>query len=202
MPPDPELFPESRVGEITLLLHKLEAGDLQAADQILPLVYEELRQLAAAKMAREQPGQTLQPTALVHEAWLRLGADHQTNWQNRGHFFAAAAEAMRRILIENARRRQALRHGGGLQKVSDAEIPLEIISPVADEEILLLHEALAALERLSPRKAELVKHRYFTGLELIEAAEVMGISERTAVRDWIYARAWLFNEIKRLRDSA
>jgi RNA polymerase sigma factor (TIGR02999 family) len=196
---DTELQPSSRVGEITLLLHKVETGDLRAAEQILPLVYEELRKLAAAKMARETPGQTLQPTALVHEVWLRLGADHQSNWQNRGHFFAAAAEAMRRILIENARRRHALRHGGGLQKVSDAEIPLEILSPVDDEEILLLHEALDALERVSPRKAELVKHRYFTGLELTEAAEVMGISERTAVRDWIYARAWLFNEIKRLR---
>jgi RNA polymerase sigma factor (TIGR02999 family) len=150
-------------------------------------------------MAREAPGQTLQPTALVHEAWLRLGADEQPNWQNRAHFFAAAAEAMRRILIENARRRQRIRHGGGLQRTPNDEVTLFMAAPEADEQMLLLHDALTALERQDPRKAELVKHRYFTGLEIEEVAEVMGISRRTANRDWLYARAWLFNEVKRLR---
>jgi RNA polymerase sigma factor (TIGR02999 family) len=189
----------SKLGEITLLLHKVGTGDAKAADQILPLVYEELRKLAAAKMARETPGQTLQPTALVHEVWLRLGADDQPSWQNRAHFFSAAAEAMRRILIENARRRKALRHGGGVEKISADAVPVEIASPEADDELLLLHDALDALARHDPRKAELVKQRYFAGLELAEIAEIMQISERTVKRDWVYARAWLFNEIKQLR---
>ena len=189
----------SNLGEITLLLNQVGAGDSQAADRILPLVYEELRKLAAAKMARESAGQTLQPTALVHEVWLRLGADHQPAWQNRAHFFSAAAEAMRRILIENARRRRALRHGGAVEKVSADAMPLEIAAPEADDELLLLHDALDALARHDPRKAELVKQRYFAGLELAEIAEIMQISERTVKRDWAYARAWLFNEIKQLR---
>ena len=189
----------SKLGEITLLLNQVSADDAQAASQILPLVYEELRKLAAAKMARESAGQTLQPTALVHEVWLRLGADHQPAWQNRAHFFSAAAEAMRRILIENARRRRALRHGGAVEKVSADATPLEIAAPEADDELLLLHDALDALARHDPRKAELVKQRYFAGLELAEIAEIMQISERTVKRDWAYARAWLFNEIKQLR---
>ena len=189
----------SKLGEITLLLNRVSADDAQAASQILPLVYEELRKLAAAKMARESAGQTLQPTALVHEVWLRLGADHQPAWQNRAHFFSAAAEAMRRILIENARRRRALRHGGAVEKVSADATPLEIAAPEADDELLLLHDALDALARHDPRKAELVKQRYFAGLELAEIAEIMQISERTVKRDWAYARAWLFNEIKQLR---
>jgi RNA polymerase sigma factor (TIGR02999 family) len=189
----------SKLGEITLLLHKVGAGDASAADQILPLVYHELRKLAAAKMARETPGQTLQPTALVHEVWLRLGADDQPDWKNRAHFFSAAAEAMRRILIENARRRRALRHGGGIEKVSADDTPLEIASPEADDELLLLHDALDALARQDPRKAEMVKQRYFAGLELAEIAEIMQISERTVKRDWAYARAWLFNDIKQRR---
>lgn len=189
----------AEIGEITLLLQQAESGDPSAADRILPLVYDELRKLAAARMARESPGQTLQPTALVHEAWLRLGADRQPTWQNRAHFFAAAAEAMRRILIENARRRRALRHGGGIEKVSADAVPLDIASPEADDELLLLHEALDALARHDPRKAELVKHRYFTGLELAEIAEIMQISERTAKRDWAFARAWLFDAIQTLR---
>jgi RNA polymerase sigma factor (TIGR02999 family) len=188
-----------RRSEITLLLNKAGAGDPQAAGEILPLVYDELRKLAAARMARESGTQTLQPTALVHEVWLRLGGEATTTWDNRAHFFAAAAEAMRRILIENARRRQRIRHGGGLQKVSESGSPLEVATPQADEDILLLHEALSALERHDPRKAELVKQRHFIGLELTEICAVMGISERTANRDWTYARAWLFNEIKRLR---
>lgn len=190
---------QSKLGEITLLLHRVEAGDVQAASEILPLVYGSLRDLAAAKMQREAPGQTLQPTALVHEAWMRLGGDQQPNWRNRAHFFAAAAEAMRRILIENARRRQAQRHGGGWQRTGADDAALHLVAPENDAQMLLLHDALSALERQDPRKAELVKHRYFTGMELEEAAEVMGISKRTANREWLYARAWLFNEIKRLR---
>lgn len=198
MPPPSDATPPA-LGEITLLLQQVEAGDTHAAERILPLVYDELRKLAAAKMAREAAGQTLQPTALVHEVWLRLGADQQPSWQNRAHFFAAAAEAMRRILIENARRRHTLRHGGGIEKVSADATPLEIASPEADDELLLLHDALDALARHDPRKADLVKHRYFTGLELAEIAEIMQISERTAKRDWAYARAWLFNTIQTLR---
>lgn len=191
---------DDKLGEVTLLLHRVEAGDPRAADEILPLVYESLRDLASAKLAHEAPGQTLQPTALVHEAWLRLGGDRQPSWQNRAHFFGAAAEAMRRILVDNARRRQTVRHGGGLQRAEAEDAADRVAAPESDAETLLLHDALSALEKHDPRKAELVKHRFFTGLELAEAAEVMGISERTANRDWIYARAWLFNEIKRLRN--
>ena len=132
----------------------------------------------------------------MHEAWLRLGADVQPDWQNRAHFFAAAAEAMRRILIENARRRKAVRHGGGLEKVSLDDTDLAIASAEADDQLLALHDALDALAREDPRKAELVKHRYFAGLEFSEIAEIMNISERTAKRDWAYARAWLFNEMQ------
>ena len=186
--------------ELTLILNRIEQGDPQAAGKLLPLVYAELRKLAAAKMARESAGHTLQPTALVHEAWLRLGADQQPDWKNRAHFFAAAAESMRRILIDRARRRQAQRHGGGLVRV-DADAPgLELASPVADDaELLDVHEALDQLARHDARKAELVKQYYFVGLTLKEAAEVLGISEPTARRDWAYARAWLLTEIQRLR---
>lgn len=183
-----------------MLLQKAEHGDAQAAAQILPLVYDELRKLAAAKMRREPGGLTLQPTALVHEAWLRLGADQQPNWQNRAQFFSAAAEAMRRILIENARRRRAIRHGGGLEKVAGVDAVACVESPVPDDKLLLIHEALERLEKHDPRKAELVKQRYFAGLTLEEITAVMGISEATAKRDWSYARAWLMNEIKTLRE--
>ena len=173
---------------------------LPAADELLPLVYEELRRLAAAKLAREAPGQTLQPTALVHEAWLRLGADGQPQWANRAHFFAAAAESMRRILIDKARRKRAVRHGGEFAEVSADATGFELASPeLDDEELLLVNEALAALAAHDPRKAELVKQKYFVGLTLEEAADVLGISHRTAKRDWAYAQAWLFNEVKRLR---
>ena len=186
--------------DLTLILQMIERGDAQAADQLLPLVYGELRKLAAAKMANEAAGQTLQPTALVHEAWLRLGGSDQPEWQNRAHFFAAAAEAMRRILIDRARRRQAVRHGGGLVRASEDALANEVASPGADDaELLDVHEALDALARHDARKAALVKQYYFVGLTLKEAALVLGISEPTARRDWTYARAWLFNEIKRLR---
>lgn len=170
------------------------------AARLLGLVYDELRRLAAAKLARETAGQTLQPTALVHEAWLRLGGDRQPQWANRAHFFAAAAEGMRRILIENARRKKAVRHGGSLAKISASSTGFDLASPVDDdEELLLLNEAIDALAAHDARKAELVKQKYFSGLTLEEAAEVLGISARTAKRDWTYARAWLFNEVTRLR---
>lgn len=166
---------------------------------MLALVYEELRRLAAAKLAREAPGQTLQPTALVHEAWLRLGGDAQPQWANRAHFFAAAAEGMRRILIDNARRKGAARRGGDATRISADATGFDLAAPGDDAELLLLNEAIDALAAHDARKAELVKHRYFAGLTLEEAAEVLGISARTAKRDWTYARAWLFNEVKRLR---
>jgi RNA polymerase sigma factor (TIGR02999 family) len=172
----------------------------ESAGELVPLVYEELRRLAAHKLANEQAGQTLQATALVHEAWLRLAAETKREWKGRTHFFASAAEAMRRILIDNARRKLALRHGGGLQRVNHEDWTQQISVPNADdEEILRVHEAVDALAAVSPRKAELVKFCYFIGLSLKEAAEVLGISERTAKRDWAYARAWLFREIGRLR---
>jgi RNA polymerase sigma factor (TIGR02999 family) len=187
------------VNDITIVLQEIERGDAQAANRLLPLVYEELRKLAAAKMAREAPGQTLQPTALVHEVWLRLGGDAQPDWKNSAHFFAAAAETMRRIFIDRARRRQAMRHGGGLVRAADDALLDAVASPAADAEILDVHEALDELARHDARKAELVKQVYFVGLTLKEAATVLGISEPTARRDWTYARAWLFDHIKRLR---
>jgi len=186
--------------EITPILQRIERGDPQAAAALLPLVYDELRRLAAAKMAHEASGQTLQPTALVHEVWLRLGGDRQPHWANRAHFFAAAAEGMRRILIESARRKRAIRHGGELAKVSADSTGFDLASPTEDnDELLLVNEAIDALTVHDPRKADLVKQRYFAGLTLEEAAEVLGISLRTAKRDWAYARAWLFNEVQRLR---
>ena len=188
------------VSELTLILQRIDSGDAAAAGQILPLVYDELRKLAAAKMARESAGQTLQPTALVHEAWLRLGGEAQPNWKNRAHFFAAAAEAMRRILIENARRKLAVRHGGELEKVSANVTGFDVAAPeLGDADLLLLNEALDNLAVHDARKAEFVNQWYFVGLTVEQAAEVMGISERTAHRDWAYARAWLVNEIDRLR---
>ncbi len=185
--------------DLTAVLRGIDRGDAQAADRLLPLVYEELRKLAAAKMAKEAPGQTLQPTALVHEVWLRLGGDAQPDWKNRAHFFAAAAETMRRIFIDRARRRQAMRHGGGMVRAGDNALLDAVASPAEDAEILDVHEALDALARHDARKAELVKQCYFVGLTVSEAAAVLGISEPTARRDWTYARAWLFDHIKQLR---
>jgi RNA polymerase sigma factor (TIGR02999 family) len=165
----------------------------------MAIVYGELRKLAAAKMARESAAYTLQPTALVHEAWLRLSHDPRAGWKNRAQFFAAAAEAMRRILIDNARRRCAVRHGGGLEKVSVDAAAVPLSAPeMTNAKLLLLNEAMENLAAIEPRKAELVKQCYFVGLTVEEAAEVLGISLRSAERDWNYTRAWLVNEMKRL----
>ena len=181
------------MNDVTRILGAIARNDPRAADQLLPLVYDELRKLAASKMAREAPGQTLQPTALVHEAWMRVnGAENQT-WDNRSHFFGAAAEAMRRILIENARRKKALRHGSGHAKLDVEE--LDIAAPAPDEQLLAIHEALDKFAAMEKEKAELVKLRYFAGMTIEEAAGVMGISEATAKRWWIYARAWLYAEV-------
>jgi len=183
------------MSDVTQLLGALDAGDPRAADQLLPLVYEELRKLAAAKMAQEKSGQTLQATALVHEAWLRLaGSEDQRGWNNRGHFFGAAAEAMRRILVDRARQKARVRHGGGLEQVDLAHVT--IATEDSDDTVLAIHEALEKLARESPPKAEIVKLRYFTGLEHAEIAQVLGISEPTVRRHWAYARSWLYAELK------
>lgn len=186
--------------EITVILNRAGTGDPNAADELLPLVYEELRKLASARMAREAGGHTLQATALVHEAWLRLGGDAQPTWQNRAHFFAAAAEAMRRILIDGARRRLANRHGGGLERLDVDDPALEISTPCgADDELLAVHESLESLAAHDARKAQLVKLRYFGGFTLEQAAEALGVSVPTAKRDWAYSRAWLFKDISQRR---
>jgi RNA polymerase sigma factor (TIGR02999 family) len=169
-------------------------GDSGAADRLLELIYDELRHIAAYKMSRESPGGTLQPTALVHEAWLRLGGPEQPPWENRAHFFAAASEAMRRILIDRARHRRALRHGGGQARVDIEELNLACAAD--DDQLLAVHDHLNRLAALEPKKAELVKLRFFGGLTIEEAAQVMGISVPTANRWWAFARAWLFNALK------
>jgi RNA polymerase sigma factor (TIGR02999 family) len=171
----------------------VQQGDPKAAGELLPLVYEELRKLAAAKMSHEAASHTLQPTALVHEAWLRLVGDQEKEWAGRAHFFAAAAEAMRRILIDKARRRRAVRHGGEQQRVDIEE--LELACPLPDDQLLALDEALDKLASAHPRQAELVKLRYFVGMTVHEAAQVLGISADTAKSDAVHARAWLFHEI-------
>ena len=182
------------MNDITQILEAAQQGDPKAAEELLPLVYTELRKLAAAKMARELPGQTLQPTALVHEAWLRVSGPGHKDFQNRAHFFAAAAEAMRRILIDNARRKHALRHGGGQARVDLEEA--DIAAPIDDEQLLAVHEALDKLAAEDPPKAELVKLRYFVGLSVEEAAEVLGISAPTVKRHWAYAKAWLYRQMR------
>jgi RNA polymerase sigma factor (TIGR02999 family) len=176
--------------EVSQLLNAMDKGDPHAASQLLPLVYDELRRLAAARLAAEPSGNTLQPTALVHEAYLRLvGAPGGDQWDHRGHFFAAAAEAMRRILVDNARRKAATRHGGAMQR--QALDPDAAPIPEPREDLLALDEALHRLEAEDPLKANLVKLRYFAGLSLAEAAAALDLSERTAGRHWAYARAWL-----------
>jgi RNA polymerase sigma factor (TIGR02999 family) len=182
------------MSDVTRILQSIVPGDAKAPDELLPLVYEELRKLAAAKMANESPNQTLQPTALVHEAWLRLTGNENVKWDGRAHFFGAAAEAMRRILIDNARRKQARRHGGGQQRLDIAD--MEIAAPGKDDELLAMDEALAKFATVDKPKAELVKLRYFAGLTVEEAAQILGVSSPTAKRWWAYARAWLFEEIQ------
>ncbi len=178
------------MSDITQILNAMEQGDAQAAEQLLPLVYDELRKLAAQKLAQEKPGQTLQPTALVHEAYLRLvGGPEQPHWAGRGHFFAAAAEAMRRILIENARRKKRRRHGGGRRRVPLEDQNLVVEAP--PEELLVLDEALTKLAAEDAAAAEVVKLRLYAGLSVDEAAKALGMSRAAAYRHWTYARAWL-----------
>jgi RNA polymerase sigma factor (TIGR02999 family) len=186
--------PDPQRHDITRLLDAASQGDPRAASELLPLVYEDLRRLAAHKMAGEAPGQTLQPTALVHEAWLRVAGTDQQTWQGRGHFFAAAAEAMRRILVDRARHRLAAKRGAGAVRVDLSEVDLP--APTADDDGLLrVNEALEKLARVDPRKAELVTLRYFAGLPFAEAAAALGIAVPTAKQWWAYARAWLTVEL-------
>jgi RNA polymerase sigma factor (TIGR02999 family) len=180
------------MSDVTRILDAIEKGEPHAAEQLLPLVYAELRRLAAQKMALESPGHTLQPTALVHEAWLGLASDEKRQWNNRTHFFAAAAEAMRRILVDNARRKRTERHGGRQQRV---EMP-DIATAQSEDQIVAVDEALEKLAAQDPQKANLVKLRYFVGMTGQEAAEALGISIPTATRHWAYARAWLATEMK------
>ena len=183
------------MSEVTQILHAIEQGDPSAAEQLLPLVYDELRKLAAHRLAHQARGQTLQPTALVHEAYLRLVGDHEgSDWDNRGHFFAAAAEAMRRVLVENARRKGRQKRGGGLKRLDlDAAEPVAV--PEVREDLLALDEALTKLASTDPQAAQLVQLRYFAGLSIPDAAQALGVSSRTADRLWAFARAWLLREI-------
>lgn len=180
---------------VTRVLRAASAGDAQAAEELIPLVYDELRRLAAWRLGKEAAAHTLQATALVHEAYLRLSPG-RAQWEGRQHFFSAAAEAMRRILIDRARRRRARRHGGDLARTEYVDDLIEL-PDAKDEEILAIDEILDRLAAAEPRKAELVKLRYFVGMTLEETADALGISLATAKRDWVYARAWLFRELKR-----
>jgi RNA polymerase sigma factor (TIGR02999 family) len=179
------------MSEVTRILSDVEHGDREAAAQLLPLIYDELRRLAAQKLADEKPGQTLQPTALVHEVYLRLvGGDSPQRWDSSRHFFAAAAEAMRRILVESARRKNAVKHGGGKRRVElEAAASWESAAPL---DLLALDEALTTFAEHEPLKAELVKLRFFAGLTMPEAAQALGISLATAERHWTFARTWLY----------
>jgi len=180
--------------DATVMLAAIEGGDRQAAEQLLVLVYDELRRLAASKLAHETPGQTLQPTALVHEAWLRLVGDQNPSFKDRTHFFRASAEAMRRILIDRARRKKTQRHGGGYQRIDFEEF--DLAAPSADDQLLAMNEALDKLALEHPVQAELVKLRYFAGLTNEEVSQVLGISLSTAKNYWTFSRAWLLNEIE------
>lgn len=184
------------MSDVTLILSALERGDSRAVDRLLPTVYRELRQLATQRLSHERPGHTFQATALVHEAYLRLVAPENQCFNNRAHFFAAAAEAMRRILIENARRKGSLKHGGGRQRVNleKAEIVFDATRP---DDLLALDDALTKLTQEDATKAELVKLRYFTGLSIDQAAKIIGVSRATAIRHWSFARTWLLHEIKK-----
>jgi RNA polymerase sigma factor (TIGR02999 family) len=182
------------MSDVTRILSQIEQGDPQAAEKLLPLVYDELRKLAGAKLAQEKPGQTLQATALVHEAYIRLvGGDDKQQWDSRGHFFAAAAEAMRRILVDAARRRAAEKRGGGRRRTLVIE---QVAAPEASEDLLALDDAMQKLAVSDAQIAELVKLRYFAGLSNREAADCLGIAPRTADKFWAYAKAWLLREIE------
>lgn len=183
------------MSDVTLILSRIESGDPSAAEHLLPLVYDELKRLASAKLALENPGQTLQATALVHEAYIRLvNIETAQNWDSRGHFFAAAAEAMRRVLVESARRKGRIRHGGERRRV---DLPTNLMADTErHEDLVSLDEALSKLERADERKAALVKLRYFAGMTTSEAANILKISVATAERDWAYARAWLLRELE------
>src|SRR6185369_16922686 len=180
------------MSEVTRILESVQSGDPKAAEELLPLVYEELRRLAAAKMAMERPGQTLQATALVHEAWIRLAGERNQQYQNRHAFFGAAAEVMRRILVDRARRRQAVRHGGGQDRV---ELDAVEIAVTNDEAIQGVHEVLDELAKLDPPKAEVVKLHFFVGLSFEEIAALLGVNERTVRRHWTFAKAWMCKEL-------
>jgi RNA polymerase sigma factor (TIGR02999 family) len=182
------------LNDVTRILADIEQGDPEVAEQLLPLVYDELRKLAARRLAQEKPGQTLQATALVHDAYLRLVGTHDPGWDGRGHFFAAAAEAMRRILIDDARRKRTRKYGGDHRRLELGEVRLAAGVPSAD--LLDLDEALRTLEAVEPVKAELVRLRYFAGLSIADAARVLDISPATAKRHWVYARAWLFRAME------
>jgi RNA polymerase sigma factor (TIGR02999 family) len=188
------------MSEISQVLERIQKGEPSAAEALLPLVYDELRNLAAQKMAQENPGQTLQATALVHEAYLRLvDVEQKQRWDGRGHFFAAAAEAMRRILVERARRKKALKHGGGRLRLDAATAA--IVAPESDDDLVAIDEALERLATLDAVKAELVKLRYFAGLTIEECAAALGISCATAKRYWAYSRVWLFDQVSRAATS-
>lgn len=179
--------------DVTLILNAINRGESQASEQLLPLVYNELRKIAAARMAREAPGQTLQPTALVHEAWLRMIKDEDQTWANRSFFFHAAAEAMRRILIENARRKSAVKHGGGQERLNIDDLELGAVLP--DEKILMVNTALEQLEQVHPERAKIVVLKYFGGMTNEEVAKTLGIGERTVYRHWLWAKVWLFDKL-------
>ena len=181
------------MSDVTLILQAVGRGDKQASEELLPLVYEELRRLATMRMAREAAGHTLQPTALVHEAWVRLVADGSRTWENRAHFFGAASEAMRRILIDNARRKASAKRGGGRERLDIAEIELAATTP--DEKVLLINEALEQLEKEHPERARVVVLKYFGGLTNKEVAQTLGVSERTVDRHWLCAKNWLFRRL-------
>ena len=185
--------------DVTLMLQAVSRGEKQASEALLPLVYAELRQLAAARMAREMSGHTLQPTALVHEAWLRLTVGGSQTWENRAHFFGAASEAMRRILIENARRKAAVKYGGELERIELSD--LEISSCLPDEKILLLDDALEHLKTQDPDTARVVTLKFYGGLNHEEIVQVMGTSDRTVRRQWNYAKVWLFDWIRKQHES-
>ena len=182
------------MSDVTRILEAVQQGDPKAAEELLPLVYEELRKLAAHKMAQQPPGQTLQATALVHDAWLKLVGSGKQNWDSRRHFFSAAAEAMRHILIDRARRKNRVRHGKGLTRVNLENV--DLATSADDETLLRIDEALTKFAAEDPVKAQLVRLRYFVGLSIPEAAAAMGMSESTAKRAWAYARAWLYDELK------